>query len=137
MSLYLAFGLDIGNVGRAKAPRPPTKALLAGWNQRLSSSREVRLEFVDAYAQTGNYVLQASQPEPLEHIIAVLTRYAPSHKFAVFHYTEFLAVLDPIRRALKQTPPAVPGRRWTPGVVMDINCCAPLKIWTGIIGQEG
>src|SRR5438093_12348799 len=118
MSLYLAFGFDIGNVGPAKTPRPPTKALMAAWNQRLSSSREVRLEFVDAYAHTGNYVLQTSRPERLEHVIAVLARLVTSYKFAVFHYTEFLAVLDPIRRALKQTPPAVPGRRWTPGIVM-------------------
>ncbi len=121
MSLFLAFGLDIGNVGRAKALRPPTKALLADWNQRLSSSRIVRLEFVDAYAHTGNYVLQAPQSERLEHVVEVLNRHVPSHRFAVFVYTEFIATLEPFRRALKQTPPAVLGRRWTPGIVMDVN----------------
>ena len=121
MNLYLAFGLDIGNVGRAKATRPPTKALVADWNKRLSSSREVHLQFVNAYAHTGNYVLQASKSEQLENIMAVLDRFIPTYKFAVFGYMEFLAVLDPIRRALKQTPPAVSGRRWTPGIVMDTN----------------
>lgn len=121
MNLYLAFGLDIGNVGRAKATRPPTKALVADWNKRLSSSREVHLQFINAYAHTGNYVLQASKSEQLENIMAVLDRFIPTYKFAVFSYMEFLAVLDPIRRALKQTPPAVSGRRWTPGIVMDTN----------------
>ena len=121
MSLYLTFGLDIGNVGRAKPPRPPTKVLLAHWNKALSSSRELRLAFVDAYAHTGNYVLQAPQTERLEHVVGVLARYVPSHKFAVFGYTEFIALLEPMRRALKQAPPATPGRRWTPGIVMDMN----------------
>jgi len=121
MSLYIAFGLNIGNVGRIQTPRPPDKVLLDHWNKRLSSSREVRLAFVGSYAHTGNYVLQAPQSERLEHVVAVLARHVPSHRFAVFVYAEFLAVLEPIRRALNQTPPAVPGRRWTPGIVMDMN----------------
>lgn len=121
MNLYLAFGLDIGNVGRANASRPSTKTLLMDWNKRLSFSREVNLKFVNAYAHTGNYVLQASMSEQLGNIMAVLDRFIPTYKFAVFGYMEFLAVLDPIRRALRQTSPAVSGRRWTPGIMMDTN----------------
>src|SRR2546425_2912262 len=107
MSLLLAFGLNIGNVGQA--PRPSDKVLLNHWNKRLSSSREVRLAFVGSYAHTGNYILEAPQSERLELIVAILTRYVPSHKFAVFSYTEFIATLEPIRRALKQAPPATHG----------------------------
>ncbi len=121
MNLYFAFGIDIGNVGRMKASRPSTKMLLMEWNQRLSSSREIRLEFTDAYAHTGNYILRAPGPEYLENIMAVLARCVSTHKFVVFHFTEFLSVLDPIRHALAQVPPAVQGRRWTPGIVMDMN----------------
>jgi hypothetical protein len=121
MSLYLVFGLDIGNVGRANASRPSTKTLLMDWNQRLSFSREVRLEFRNAFAHTGNYVLRAVKPEDLSSIIAVLIRYIPTHKFVVFGYGEFLAVLGLINRALALMPSAIVGRRWTPGIVMDIN----------------
>ena len=121
MVLYIVFGLDIGNVGRIKASRPSTKTLLIAWNQRLSTSREIRLEFSGAYGHTGNYVLRTPGHEYLESIIAVLVRYIPTHKFVVFDYTKFLVVLDPIRRALTQMPPAIPGRRWTPGIVMDMN----------------
>ena len=74
-----------------------------------------------AYGHTGNYVLRTPGPEYLESIIAVLVRYIPTHKFVVFDYTKFLVVFDPIRRALTQMPPAIPGRRWTPGIVMDMN----------------
>lgn len=81
MNLYLAFGRGIGNVGRAKTTRPLTKALVADWNKRLSSSREVHLQFVNAYAHTGNYVLQAPKPEQLENIMAVLERFIPTYKF--------------------------------------------------------
>jgi len=121
MNLYLAFGLDIGNVGRARATRPPTKALIADWNKRLLSSGEVHLQFVNAYAHTGNYVVRASTSDRVENIMALLVRCIPTYKFAVFDYMEFLAVLNPIRRALKQAPPAVSGRRWTAGIVMDTN----------------
>ena len=121
MSLYLVFSLNVGNVGRANASRPSTKALVMDWNQRLSTSRETRLEFSDAYGHTGNYVLRAPRPEHLESIMVTLARYVPTHRFVVFDHTEFLVVLDPIRRALTQMPPAIPGRRWTPGIVMDMN----------------
>ena len=72
MNLFLAFGLDIGNVGLSKAPRSSTKALLADWNKNLSRDRELRLAFVNAYGDTGNYVLQASQTGRLEHVANVL-----------------------------------------------------------------
>lgn len=121
MGLYIAFGLDIGNVGRGKASRPSTKALLMDWNQRLSTSREIRLEFSDAYGHAGNYVLRTPRPESLENIMAVLVRYVSTRKFVVFDLTEFLAVLDSIHRALTQMPPAISGRRWTSGIVMDMN----------------
>ena len=119
MSLLLAFGLNIGNEGQA--PRPSDKVLLDHWNKRLSSSREVRLAFVGSYAHTGNYILEAPQSERLELIVAILTRYVPSHKFAVFHYVEFVTMHELIRPALKRAPSAVSGRRWTTGVVMDVN----------------
>ena len=121
MNLFLAFGLDIGNVGLSKAPRSPTKTLLADWNRNLSRDRELRLIFVNAYGHTGNYVLQASQTGRLEHVANVLAKQVPSYRFVVFAYTDFLLGFEPIRRALKHSPPAVPGRRWTPGIVMDAN----------------
>jgi hypothetical protein len=117
----MAFGLNIGNVGRIQTPRPSTEVLLDNWNKRLLSSREVRLAFVGAYYHTGNYVLEAPQSERLERIVETLTRYVPWHKFAVFHYAEFVTVLKPIRLELKRAPSTVPGRRWTSGIVMDVN----------------
>jgi len=104
-----------------QTPRPSDKVLWDHWNKKLSSSRDVRLAFVGSYAHTGNYVLQASQPEQLGRIVEVLARHIQSHQFVVFTYAEFIATLEPFRRALKQTPPAVLGRRWTPGIVMDVN----------------
>ena len=119
--LFLAFGVDIGNVGCLKGQRPSTDALIAEWNKKLSHAREFRLAFIGSYTQTGNYVLQASQAEGLERIVEILAQHVRSHKFAVFSCVEFVSALDPIRRALQQTPSPIPGRRWTPGIVMDLN----------------
>lgn len=121
MSLYLVFGLNVGNVGRMIVSRPSTKVLLRSWNQHLSASQEVRLEFSAAFGHTGNYVLRAPRPEDLDGIVATLARNVPTHRFVVFDHTEFLAALDLMRRALIQLPPAVHGRRWTSGLVMDSN----------------
>lgn len=121
MSLYLAFGLNVGNVGRMIVSRPSTKVLLRSWNQHLSTSQKVRLEFSAAYGYTGNYVLRAPRSEDLDGIVATLAQYVPTHRFVVFPHTEFLTALDLMRRALIQLPPAVPGRRWTSGLVMDFN----------------
>lgn len=121
MSLFLAFGVDIGNVGRLKNQRPPTDALIAEWNKKLSHAREFRLAFIGSYAQTGNYVLQASQAEGLERIVEILAQHIRSHNFAVFSCVEFVSAFDPVRYALQRTPSSIPGRRWTPGIVMDLN----------------
>src|SRR5207244_11185132 len=74
-----------------------------------------------AYAHTGNYVLGASQAVKVEHVVGILALHVRSIKFAVFDYSEFVSVLDPIRRALQQTPSQISRRRWTPGIVMDLN----------------
>lgn len=121
LHLFLAFGVDIGNVGGLKGTRPSTDALIDEWNKKLSQAREFRLAFVGSYAHTGNYVLQASRSEELKHIVEILGQHVPSHKFAIFHHDEFVSALDPIRRALQQMPSPIAGRQWTSGIVMDLN----------------
>src|SRR5437773_2552503 len=121
LHFFLVFGVDIGNVGRLKSPRPSTDALMANWNRSLSNAYEFHLAFAGSYAHTGNYVLGASQAVKVEHIVGILLLHVRSNKFAVFDYAEFASVLDLIRRALQQAPPQIPGRRWTPGIVMDLN----------------
>ncbi|MDR4493432.1 MAG: hypothetical protein R3B74_03245 [Nitrospirales bacterium] len=121
MHLYFAFGVNLGNIGHGNLSRPSTKTLLMDWNQRLSISRGTRLKFIGAYGHTGNYILQTATPEQLENILAVLVQQVSTFKFVMFDFTKFLVALDSILRAKTQLPTAIPGRRWTPGIVMDMN----------------
>ncbi|MCA9470202.1 MAG: hypothetical protein KC643_32795 [Nitrospira sp.] len=121
MRLLLAFGINVGNVGRTKLPRLSTQFLLREWNQRLRDLKNMKLEFVRSFGHTGNYLIQAPAGVHLEEILLLISRLQLSHNFVLFDYSDFFEILVPIRCALKQLPSAVPCRRWSPGIVMDMD----------------
>ena len=121
MSLYLVFARDVGNLGKRKNPRIPQEELIARWNKELCFGEGESMAFLDYFGSTGNYVLNASDNDSLEHVTQVLSFRIPSYDFAVFRYADIMALREPLNSALKEQPASVSGRRWTPGLVLDLN----------------
>jgi hypothetical protein len=115
----LAFGVNIGNVGRAQPARRPMAEQAAAWNatwQRASLGCRV----VGWFRHTGNFALVVDDGSVAAGL-AALARAAPDTAFAVFAWTPFQAWLETVRAAATRAPAPATGRRWTPGMVMALG----------------
>jgi len=120
MGIYVAFGVNIGNLGREKSGRSSQLELVHIWNSQLSIN-ECGIHFLDFFFSTGNYVLRSNNDQSLKEVSNLLVTLIPDRKFAAFDFTQFNKLLEPIRVALSQSPSPLPGKRWTPGLVMDTD----------------
>lgn len=119
VSLFIAFAVYMGNLKRERAPRTRQTDLIAGWNGELSLvDREIA--FIDYFRHTGNYVLKVSNQYSVEYLLQILFEHI-KEDFSVFRYVEFVTLVGSPALALRDKPTPVPGRRWTPGLVMDLN----------------
>ena len=121
MTLFFAFGVDMGNLRKDVMPRARMQELIRSWNKQLASTESVSLEFLGFYRHTGNFLFEAHGNDQLERVIKTLAQTEALPVFAVFPKDEFLSCLGLLRRALLQTPETQPERRWTPGLVMDVS----------------
>lgn len=121
MTIFFAFGLDLGNLRRNVLPRPRTEELIESWNKRLASTAKVRLEFVGSYRHTGNFLLECNTDVTVERVGKILSETEVLPIFAVFPKDEFLSSLGELRKALLQTPRPIQGRKWTAGLVMNVS----------------
>lgn len=121
MTLFFAFGVDMGNLRKDVMPRVRMQELIRSWNKQLVSTESASLTFLEYYRHTGNFLFEARGNDQLEKVIKVLAQTEALPIFAVFPKDEFLSCLGLLRRALLQTPEAQPDRRWTPGLVMNVS----------------
>ncbi len=120
MKNFLAFGVDIGNLGEKRSAQISMDALLRDWNKALSANG-YPVRFVGSYRHTGNFLLQASEGVSIERVVGVLTALPLSPVFAVFEQESFVVFLKSTLHMLRQSPRTISGRRWTPGIVLDSN----------------
>lgn len=121
MTLFFAFGVDMGNLRKDVRPRARMEELIRSWNKQLASTENVSLEFLGFYRHTGNFLFEAHGNDQVERIVKALAQTEALPVFAVFPKDEFLSCLGLLRKALLQMPRTPPGRRWTPGLVMDVS----------------
>jgi hypothetical protein len=121
VTLFFAFGVDMGNLRKDVMPRARMQELIRRWNKQLASAESGSLEFLEFYRHTGNFLFEAHGNAQLERVAEVLAQTEALPVFAVFPKDEFLSCLGLLHKALLQTPGTQPGRRWTPGLVMDVS----------------
>lgn len=121
MTLFFAFGVDMGNLRKDVMPRARMQELIRSWNKQLASTESVSIEFLGFYRHTGNFLFEAHGNDQLERVIKILAQTEALPVFAVFPKDEFLSCLGLLRRALLQTLETQQERRWTPGLVMDVS----------------
>lgn len=113
---FVVFAVGLGGLKRA---RPRVQDLLAEWNPRLA--RKGRgLHLSQGFGHTGNFLLRSERTQKVSNVSKVLSDVL-GRKFAVFTTTEFQEWLGELKAALASSPEAPPGRRATPGVVMNVN----------------
>jgi hypothetical protein len=115
---FIAFERNRGNVG-TRQPREGMDSLRAVWNRRLAAER-AGIRVAMSYGHTGNFIVHTDQPVTIEDVIRPLSDVL-ERRFAVFPDVDYLRWLDGLRRAALEAPSMGPGRRATPGVVMDLD----------------
>jgi hypothetical protein len=120
---YVAFEVDRANIGRRERGQAAdserrTAAIAVRWNRLLLSQR-LPLRICPAYRHTGNYWVAAEESLPIADVETMLSG-TLSRDFAVFTMEEFLAWVA-AADSIKAPSEVPPGRRATPGAVMDLN----------------
>lgn len=89
MTLFFAFGVDMGNLRKDVMPRARMQELIRSWNKQLASTESVSLEFLGFYRHTGNFLFEAHGNDQLERVTRPLlkqrhcpfSRYSPRTSF--------------------------------------------------------
>jgi hypothetical protein len=115
---FVLFGLNIGNLGQP-GQRHRVADLCKRWNQSLEEI-EPALEVLSGFGHTGNFILTCESDVDIHFIFAQLEQYL-NENFAVFAKEEYLRWVTQARAAFGEESEVIPGRRPTPGVVMDLN----------------
>ena len=117
--LFVAFGVDFGNLRRADVAEPPMDHLCRLWNTKLSGLK-AGARVIHWWHKTGNFVVKAEGLD-VAAVTNALREASGDKLFAVFGYDEFLTWLSDVKGAAQSTPPVEPDRLWTPGMVMDTD----------------
>jgi hypothetical protein len=115
---FVVLEVGRGNLGRA-LPRIPAEHLCTSWNGLLAGLAWTP-RFSPGYGHTGNYLLNCAEAVPLPEVVGFLHGHL-DRQFAVFAATDYYAWVDDLASALAQVPEPPPGRRATPGAVMDLD----------------
>jgi hypothetical protein len=92
--------------------------LVAAWNQRWTVAGSP-CRVVGWFHKTGNFLLDLPEGGAADGV-AALQSVSPEDAFAVFDLSAFELWVSVVRQAAREPPPAQEGRRWTPGVVMNL-----------------
>jgi hypothetical protein len=115
----LAFGVNIGNVGRTQPKRRPMAEIATAWNAAWQEAG-LGCRVVAWFRHTGNFILAVDRGSVAAGQ-AALKQVAPGTAFAVFAWAPFQVWLDAVRVAATRPPAPVTGRRWTPGMVVALD----------------
>jgi len=116
---FVAFGVDFGNLRPADEDAVAMDELCRSWNGRLRHEMS-HARVVHWYHKTGNFMVEADGLD-IRAVKQLLERVSGGEKFAVFAYESFQTWIKETAAAAKSAPPATPGRRWTPGMAMDVD----------------
>jgi hypothetical protein len=97
--------------------------LLRQWNGALEADG---VRFVKSVGHTGNYIVETERACTVARIQALISerlkvRERLNVRVAAFDAADFLTWTSAAQTSLCALPSAPPGRRATPGVVMDLN----------------
>lgn len=115
---FIVLEVGRGNLGRA-LPRIPAGRLCTSWNGLLARVAAAP-QFSPGYGHTGNYLLNCAEAVALPAVIGLLHGHI-DQQFAVFAASDYCAWVDDLASALAQVPEPPPGRRSTPGAVVDVD----------------
>jgi len=115
---FVVLEVGRGNLGRA-VPRIPAERLCISWSGLLSDVGAAS-QFSPGYGHTGNYLLNCAEAVPLLGVVGLLHGHL-DRPFAVFAASDYCAWVDHLASVLAQVPEPPPGRRATPGAVMDVD----------------
>jgi hypothetical protein len=132
MPHFVAFGVGFGNVGVYGTRHPPMSELVTSWNERWEASA-AGARIVHTFHKTGNFVLDLEHGG-LTEAVAAFRLVASTDRFAVFPVSTFRVWLASAREAARRRPPVEAGRRWTPGVVMNLALDAPVPPRPPLLG---
>ena len=116
MTLYLAFGVNIGNLRRTSGQR---RRLMKDWirdvNQRLAETG-ASTKVLDSFSHTGNFVVESDndRSQVASHLSSVFDT-----QFAVLSIDELGEYALIMKKASPPEPKA--GFRWTPGLVFAVS----------------
>jgi hypothetical protein len=115
---YVVFGVNIGNLGRShREVRPSSADLCRRWNA-IFGKQHIPFTLRHAYRGTGNFFLTVDGEWSVARVSEAL-RVATNRGFAIFAEAEYLNLVVDLEQAFAQE--SLPGRRSTPGAVMDTN----------------
>jgi hypothetical protein len=116
VSIYFAFGVNIGNLSRHGTKRIPMKEWIPSLNERLRKQDEP-IEIVDSFRHTGNFLLHVGQIDEVELRMALeKSLKTPVAIVSLHSLNSFLNLLEGM-----QAPNPRPGYRWTPGLVFQVH----------------
>jgi hypothetical protein len=116
MDTHLIFGVNIGNIGRARNSRPIVREQVAAVNRALYNA-EIPAQLTSSFGHTGNFVLQMTNCSLASTRLIIET--ALLTKVVIVPLIElesYVAKLSAIRELL-----ATPGTRPTPGLVLYVD----------------
>jgi hypothetical protein len=113
---YIAFGLNVGNLGRASGKRIPMREWVKRINHKLESS-DSGTRVVAWYGHTGNLVIDAGSAPAL--IRSQLSKAAGGTDFVVLAAAEVARLVE--KAESLRAPTQVPGTRWTRGLVFCLD----------------
>jgi hypothetical protein len=114
--LYIAFGVNIGNLGRVGGRRKE----MGEWTQEINRKLETlesSTSIVGWYGHTGNFVVESSRTEPSEFITELAS--AAGVSCAVVPYSDVVEYASVVERAVSPRP--LVGKRWTPGIAFAVK----------------
>jgi hypothetical protein len=113
--LYVAFGLNIGNLGR-QSQRLPMNSWLGLFNKGFAS-RCARAEALDSFGHTGNFLISA-ETERASNVAEWLSAIS-GRQWAVLRLDEVSRYLSRLKRLTLPTAPA--RTRYIPGLIFRID----------------
>lgn len=116
MALYIAFGVNIGNLGRVSERRVAMDSWVPEINKKLASLQS-STKIVDWYDHTGNFVIESSRTERSD-IVSELTSVVGG-SCAVLSYDETIVFASIAEKAVSPTP--LEGKRWTSGIAFAVR----------------
>lgn len=116
MGFYIAFGVNIGNLGRVSGRRQDMNEWTLELNRKLASLQS-STRIVDWYGHTGNFVIESSRIDRSD-LANELTPIVGA-SCAVLPHDEAVAFAQVAERAV--SPASLEGKRWTSGIAFAVR----------------